>query len=264
MKKPLLRYSVFVLLIIAAFLPAANAFADEDPNLAGTPPPPPTQMPNGPFIPVEPLAESGELVLEGVGETEEYKLEYSISVPDIKDARADYLNEEFKEDLRYYRDDFAPMFLLDFFDFYAIEGIMDVCSLDVDYIVTYNDGNIMSILFREATTAGDLFSENFTSLTYSFELGYEFALDDVIQTENNPYALAVALINTEIEKVRGTDGDIWGYYDYVNEDLIAAYLSETAFYLNGEGQVVLYLNPICISPCTSGICEFPVPDLLME
>jgi hypothetical protein len=243
------------------------ALADTDPLLS-TPEPIPTAedahaqaQAEGGFG-VTAVNESGtEALAEAEAEADkdksEYKINYSVTLPRIEDERAAGWNTYFEEMARYYVDEYTAMMLQEFYDYYSPEGEEKECALDVDYTLTYASEGVLSFLLCEARTEGSSYTERYTAIVYSYSEDFPLSFYEVIPWEDeNPYSLAVHTVEREIKRVRGTDLDVFGYYEGINEDWIAAYLTDTSFYLDEAGNVILFLNPASVSPCTSGICVF--------
>ncbi|MDR1570248.1 MAG: hypothetical protein LBS72_07160 [Oscillospiraceae bacterium] len=256
---------VLCALSLAACSPATPASSGADPLDEPTPPPDslqtiepaPTPTPAGAFIPIEPVEASGSIAGAEREDASQaaIPLDYSLRVPNINDPRAAALNDEYAETLRYYQDDFAPMFAEDAASLLENPDASQTLELYFDYDVKYNDGKIISILFVEGTLVGDQYGETYYAETYSFDEGRALTLEDVISSGESAYEAAAKEIARQIDEARRSD-DPWGYYENVDENAVAMYLSDTSFYLNADGAVVLILNPAFISPCVSGVCEF--------
>lgn len=204
-------------------------------------------------VPIESIEVAGEITTSDAA----VPLVYSVSVPKLDDSRARDLNGNYTETQRYYKEDYAPMLAKD--SEYISGGVTDVHTLALayDYQVKYNNGDIVSLLFRESVQVGDLYSEIYSAQTYSLDVGRLLTLHDVIQSEESPYQMAAREIARQIEADRQGE-NVWGFYSDVDENMIAMYISDYSFYLNDEGKVVLIVNPSFISDCTSGLCEFPL------
>ncbi|MDR2505552.1 MAG: hypothetical protein LBD16_05530 [Oscillospiraceae bacterium] len=193
---------------------------------------------------------------EGVSD---FKLNLLITLPHIEDEYAADCNAYFAELRRYYTDEYAPMMLEEFRAANAEGGEENECSLTVDYTLTYADSDFYSVLVCAAKTEGSAYSEEYSAYVFSKREMARLTLYEVIPWENeNPYSLAVHAAERGIKRVRGTEDDAFGYYDGIDEDWVATYLTDTSFYLGQDGKVVLFLNPAGVSPCTSGICLFPI------
>jgi len=220
-------------------------------DIPQTPAPTPTPTPSGAFISIEPVTEEGLLNRDSLTAA------YSLSVPRISDRRADEINASYIETLRYYKEDYLPMMIEDGAYMRDESGEAPALELACDYKIEYNDGETVSILMREGVLMGDFYSEYYYALTYSFAEGREVTLDDVIDTEYSAYAVAAEEIARQIDEQRSRDNP-WGFYDDVDANAVAMVLTDTSFYLNENGRVVLILNPAFISVCMSGVCEFPL------
>ena len=209
-------------------------------------------------VPVQALTREGTIQEAG----EPFSLSYDLWLPYLLDDRAETFNERYSDWLAYYADDYATMFYEEQHDLWLeLGGDITPLEFTVMFEQTYNDGEIISMWICEGILENDRLTELYMGETFSLALGRSLTLGDLLDETEPPLVFAVFEIAQQIEEIRRTD-NIWGFYDDVDENVIAMYFSEMDFFLDETGRVVLFLNPAGISDCTSGICTFPTDFLV--
>jgi len=190
-----------------------------------------------------------------VNDASTLRVEYAISLPVVDDARAGSFNQEMISLGDYYMRQYLPMRCQEFAEKY--EGTDTPLSVSITFETAYNENGIVSFLICEAVSQGDQYEDWYAARTFDAATGSALVIDDFFPAAKPALPLLAGEVARQVGVSRA-EGNPWSFYDDVDANVAAMYISEQGFFIRGDGAAVLVLDPRGLGSCESGLCAFPL------